>query len=467
MNDLNQSIKLYVVDIEESLINRLRELFYNNSLGIDVIGYSHNFISCVNDMDVVKNADVLLISAFLPDQMGYDLIARIKKYNPNAKVIISVDKNTRNLAEFSREKGANDIIKKPFKIRALIETIYKLMNEHSEEKDHADEEDPFNFHPSHTDAEEENDAKPKRKIFENFEPNDLYSNLMDEREDSEKPQSVVVFYSTGSTGKSTLLVNVAAAISKKSEFKPKICILELNYLFPSIIYKFHQDDLLPGRKNLYDLCEIGGDFDDDFFKQALITHEPTGIKIVHTPMDSSRDPNSLNAENLGHVLTRLKSEFDLILIETGIDLKQDATLFPISIADKTIVLLEPDYASLLHTVSFKTMMEDFEDHSTNFSSKLNFVLNKANERKGISAEALRKQAGINVKVEISDEESIALLTNNGQFFYETPSKASESLLELANIVYPFHSELSLTDNFSDSESKKGGLFSSFFKKKSK
>lgn len=237
----------------------------------------------------------------------------------------------------------------------------------------------------------------------------------------------------------------------------------MNYLFPSIIYKFDDDDLITCRKNVYDLCESGGDIDDELLKQAMITYEPTDIKIIHTPTESNRDPRCFEAENLGYLINKLRSEFDLILIETGSNLKEDATLFPISIADKTIVVLEPDFANLLHTVSFKNTIEQFEDMNDGISSKINFVLNKASDKKGITAESMIKQTGINVKVQIPDDENIPLLTNNGQFFYEKNSKASESLVELAKLIYPFENELSLDNQFTK-KSKKSGFLGSLFKK---
>ena len=117
---MSKFVKLYIVDVEKSTYDRLESLFYSKpELGVKVHGYAHNFVSCINDMPRAKDAEVFLISAFLPDQMGIDLIPKIKDKNPNAKVIVMLQNNTRNLAEPSKEKGADEILQKPYKIKSV------------------------------------------------------------------------------------------------------------------------------------------------------------------------------------------------------------------------------------------------------------------------------------------------------------------------------------------------------------
>ena len=125
----NKKIKVYIVDIEENTIDRLEELFYNNTqLGVKIIGYAYNYNTCINDFARARDADVFLVSAYLPDTMGTELISQIKKVNPKTKVIVMLQKNTRNLAEISKEKGADDFIQKPFRARQLIEKIHEVTN---------------------------------------------------------------------------------------------------------------------------------------------------------------------------------------------------------------------------------------------------------------------------------------------------------------------------------------------------
>jgi len=507
-------IKLYIVDIEEITINRLEELFYNNpQLGIKVVGYAHNYISCINDIERVKNADVLLISAYLPDQMGIDLIAQVKKVNPLAKVIIMITKQTSNLAEVSKAKGADEVITKPFKAKALIDKIEELV-----EREFGDDEEqealtqgyesgggrpitrmnleknedgipfqteesfkpepvgidnPFMETPKNPMAPAMSDQNNRRALFDVYSENPIASNIyMKDRDEDEgeKPNVVAVFTSTSSAGKTTMLVNVAAAIHKESEYKPKICILDFNLLFPSVLYKFHQDDLIMCRKNLYDVVEDINSLDETLIRQALVSHEPTGIQILETPSDVIRDFSRINADSIEHLISYLRSMFDLILIDTSSNIRDDATIFPLTVADKGIVLMEPDLGSLLHTRKFITMMKLFENNLAEpITPKLNFVLNKENPKTGIHVDTIKKTLfNTDVKVQIPEDLNITHLGNNGQFVTDSSSIASKHVMDLARLVYPFEKEFYLSNKKKKTNSStNGSLFGGLFNKKKK
>lgn len=500
-------IKLYIVDIEETTINRLEELFYNNpQLGIKVIGYSHNFNSCVNDLGRAKEADVFLVSAYLPDTMGIDLIEKIKRANPNSKIIIMLEKNTRNLAEVSTDKGAHDIIQKPFKAKQLIEKIQELIEKPSlddvefgsanassnsytdshfqtgnDDEDDAggrkrfkisdsnlannEYDDRSNKQLSTTDNTNKNDRRALFDMYSNTPSNSLYS-LNENEFEGDKPKVVAVFSSTSSSGKTTMLVNVAAAIAEHSEYKPRICILDFNLLFPSVLYKFHQDDLILCRKNIYDLCEDINHLDEELIKQATVTHEPTGIKIVDTPSDVIRDLSRVNASTIEQIITNLKEYYDLILIDTSSNIRDDSTSFPLTIADKAFIFLEPDLASLLHTRKLITMLRVFENNlPEKITEKMTFILNKHNPKTGIHVDTIKKTLFNNeVKIQIPDDTEVTHRSNNGQFVYNLNNATGRSILDLARAVYPLEKELFLNK---PNKSNNGGIFGSLFGGKKK
>src|SRR5690606_38042176 len=113
-----------------------------------------------------------------------------------------------------------------------------------------------------------------RNIFQNPVPN------------AEIPKKVITFSAPKSVGKTSALVNTAVSIVRNSEFEPKIVILDLNLIYPSVVFKFHQDDLIEAKKNIYDLLAEINDLDESLLESALVTHEPTKIKIVNTPFEA-------------------------------------------------------------------------------------------------------------------------------------------------------------------------------------
>jgi len=532
---LSRKIKLYIVDIEEKTVSRLEELLYDNpQLGIKLIGHSHNYTSCVNDLSRAKEADVYLISAFLPDQMGIYLIEKIKKVNPDGKIIIMVSSSTRNQAEVAKEKGADEIILKPFKAKHLIDTIYQLANDtdmdDEDELFGSDESAPYEstsnegvkqrevldvpvssdnlsdfvddeyrdlLEESHEETnaflknydlptrekeepnrkrfdiankeveemdepeeatEEFNYSSPapsspqpssQRSLFDMYADNSLSSNIYQDPDDLEgqKPNFLIVFSSTSSAGKTSLLVNTAVAVNKFSEYKPKICIVDFNLAFPSVLYKFHQDELIMPTRNLFDIVEDKEILDEELIRQALVTHEPTGIKILETPPDAIRDISIINREVIIPLFEKLRGMFDLVLVDTSTNLRSDASTFPLTISDKNIVIMEPDLSSLLHTRKFITMLKTVEGAiGQKFLQKSVYVLNKDNPKTGIHVDTVKKTIHNNsVRLSIPEDVSITHLSNNGQFIIHSNSSIAREIKELARITYPLEKELSLSN----------------------
>ncbi|PGK51503.1 hypothetical protein CN918_27310 [Priestia megaterium] len=533
---LSRKIKLYIVDIEEKTVSRLEELLYDNpQLGIKLIGHSHNYTSCVNDLSRAKEADVYLISAFLPDQMGIYLIEKIKKVNPDGKIIIMVSSSTRNQAEVAKDKGADEIILKPFKAKHLIDTIYQLANDtdiddedelfgseesastedtvlhetpkhrevldvpvHSDDlpdfvdseyrdllDENHDETNAFlknydlptrekeelnrkRFEIANKEVEEiEEPEEPtedynfsspppptsqpssKRSLFDMYADNSLSSNLYQDPDDLEgqKPNFLIVFSSTSSAGKTSLLVNTAIAVNKFSEYKPKICIVDFNLAFPSVLYKFHQDELIMPTRNLFDIVEDKEILDEELIKQALVTHEPTGIKILETPPDAIRDISIINRDVIIPLFEKLRGMFDLVLVDTSTNLRSDASTFPLTISDKNIVIMEPDLGSLLHTRKFITMLKTVEGAiGQKFLQKSIYILNKDNPKTGIHVDTVKKTIHNNsVRLSIPEDVNITHLSNNGQFVIHSNSGIAREIKELARIAYPLEKELSLSN----------------------
>jgi len=481
------------VDLEETIISRLEELFYKNeNLGIKVIGYSYNYNDAMNDLGRARDADVFLISAYLPDTMGYELINPIKRVNPNARIIVMLQTTTRNLASACREKGADDIIQKPFRARQLIETILGTDTSDLEDENQPSSEPvaPVNEieeveSPSDSSYSETPDlyqqefepsfepSTSQRTLYDVYTDNPISSGIYSEDNDfeGEKPNIVCTFVGVGSTGKTTTLVNTAVAIHKASEYKPKICIVDFNLLFPSVAYKFHHDDLIQCKKSIYDLCEDINSLSEELVNEALITHEPTGIQILNTPTEAKEvgKIKYVTHETIERLITQLRSMFDLVLIDTSSDTRSHTTLVPLNISDKAMVILEPDLANLLHTRKFINMMQMFEENlksNGKITSKLNFILNKENNKNFIHVDTIKKTLfNTDIRLTIPEDGNITQLANNGGFVVDNANQTARSMKELARIMYPFDQEMFSFKNKKSNKKNGKNFFKTIFKKK--
>ncbi|GAB6426213.1 hypothetical protein bcgnr5378_29820 [Bacillus cereus] len=527
-----QKIKLYVVDFEKTTIRRTDELFNNYpEYNIKFIGSSHNYSSCLNDYSRWMEADVILISAFLSDMMGTELIQPIRLKNPNAKIIITLKSNTLNQGEEAVKKGADKILTKPIAFGELVSNIYEVMgidpndnnfsdnsseedeeqednlfpkqefytpqapdmvsnylNKHMPDDEDEDEDDEFvanennaansfpqsvdqsshnsqqsnsqpfqtfvssnqqqhssmappTFTPPSLDSINEDDQKfsiprEKEQLFET--PKHKFQIQNDDDFQGNKPNHLVVFSSAMSSGKTTLLTNVAIAVHRFSQYKPKICIVDFNLLFPSVQLKYNQTDFTLAKKNIYELIEDIEDLSDDLVNQALIEHEPTGIKILNTPRNVLR-ATEINNFIIEKLFTHLRSMFDLILVDTSSNIELPSNTYPIVISDKNFIITEPEVTSVVHTQRLCSLIRTLESSTgRNILNKTHLVLNKQKSKPLIEIEDIKSTiAHGDIRFIIPEDAKILEHGNNALSVIDYPSVSTKYIKELARAVYPF------------------------------
>ena len=450
---MSRMIKLYIVDSERTNIDRLEDYFIKRSdLNVHVIGYAYTRAQFMNDLNQAKNADIFLISAYLPDILGVDMLQDMKN-DPNLKnikTIVTIDKNTRNLASLAVEKGADFTLQIPYGVGQLLDMFHELLSEgnepsesetdkRTERKTYSSFEETFEFG-----KQEEVDSAPKRRpLIEMVQKNPILEAINEEKEletVEDNPKVTAVFTSTGGSGKTTMLVNVAYTIWKHAKNKPSICIVDLDLLFPSVLYKFLQEDLVPCQKDIYDISEDLNYLDEEMLKNALVEHQPTGIYILNTPIDpeSIHKSGLVKAEHIEKILVHLQNMFDVILIDTSTNITDDTTLFPLQVADVAVMVFEPDLASLLSTRKFLYVLKELEKTTkSNFIEKSVFILNKESETNTVHNDTIVPLLYDNeVHLRIPEDKQITYLSNNGKFIVDNPSPASVPIFELAKKIYP-------------------------------
>jgi MinD-like ATPase involved in chromosome partitioning or flagellar assembly/DNA-binding NarL/FixJ family response regulator len=493
--EVNNKIKLYIVDYEEQEINHIEELFYKMPhLGVSLIGYSHNYNHCLSNVAVARKADVFIISAHLPDQMGYDLIPEIKRVNPSVKIIVKVDKNTRNLVESVLEKGADETIFKPYSMKKLLEKISIVtgvdVEEEADSQQYEEEvkkpnrqtiqveyssitEDSKPVHeenevPEYEDVtgrvqykdlnQGQNDyqedyyqyeehkkvtQKPKRALFDAYSKNPITEALSSPEENVyiDKPKVVCTFTSAGGTGKTALIANVAAAIHKYAANKPRICIVDFNLLFPSIIFKFHLEDIIECKRDIYDLSEDVNHLDEELIRQSIKIHYPTGINILNTPFDpeSIHKSGMVTVDAIEQIIVHLKEMFDVILIDTSTNIKDDTTIFSVQMADKGVLVFEPDLANLMNTKKYMHILEEFEKTLDEaLLSKMIMTLNKENPKSSVRMDTIKTLLlGKTVDIRIPEDIEFTHLSNSGRFVINENTVSAGAVIELAKAIYPF------------------------------
>lgn len=486
----NNRVKLYIVDPNPSFIDKIEGVLFDKSeVGIDVVGSTTKISDFTADPNK-KKADVFLLSANLPDGTGLKLID-ILKSNPDCMstpIIFTIDKQTRNAAAQAQAKGVDAIFQKPFQFPKLVDTVFALTKnsqpgpesnfepQSQPQKDSFPDwntgqtKDEFNIPSNNNDFLEDlnnhsndfmnnfynnpdsltknqpkafNEELHSDNMFQKINNNPLLNTQehnFQEKQQTPAVKSIITFASTSSTGKTSVLVNTAYAIKQYAKTPPSICIVDLNLLFPCAAFHFSKDELVSAKKDIYDLCADLNYLNEDLLKEALHYHQPSGIHILNTPAEPEflHQVNSIKAEQIERLIVHLRDVFDVILIDTSNVITDDLVLYPMQLADKNIIVLEPNYLNVMNVNKFFYVLEKLEDSlKEDIINKTHIILNRESKDKSIHSETTRNfLKNKEFIVTIPEDHTFLDFANRGKFIIDSPdAMASRSIFELANFLY--------------------------------
>lgn len=117
--------KILIVDDDAELRQTLADILGEAGYGTDVA------VSGSEALEKVVSAefDIALLDMMMPGRDGIDVLVELRKIRPRTRVIMITAFATIENAVTSIKKGASDYISKPFKIRELITTVKRVIEE--------------------------------------------------------------------------------------------------------------------------------------------------------------------------------------------------------------------------------------------------------------------------------------------------------------------------------------------------
>lgn len=494
--------KVFIVDNSVYTIEKLEQVFYTykNEFQLELIGSARTFSETVEKKaNIATKADVFLIAMVLPDKNGYELIHYIKRnINPKAKFIAMATENTKSLLDKAMKAGSDAHLIKSFSAKEAVQKIYDVLGmnfyqamelvenqggrktsikkevlrktkpkkeskirKRKEEKVIVEDEVEEIIEPKVENVEDVvEEIEEDLKYEDIYKPNYEYYDDEPSYRYRKKPQTkVFTFLSAKSSGRTTALVNVAAEISKNSEFKPKTIILDFDLLYPTVFYKFKEEELIKAKKNIYDLIEDIEILDEQIILDACHIHEKTNLHILNTPYKMLKDPDALSQNDIKLLIEEIKKYFDVILIDAAGSVDDATTMVPILLSDKNLIFFNSEITSLLHTRKLVDILKRMEEKAeVEILNNSYFILNELNEEEDyITFEQIKEAVSnfdenieFNLPLYIPKDDKLNYYSVIGQLAVlveETiPKKkgknisAKEKYKELAALLYPMFSQ---------------------------
>ncbi len=120
----NSIIKVFVVDDHDLIGIGIKQLF-SKTENVKLAGFANSGKEALEKFQLLK-PDITILDVYLPDINGSDLIKKIKKNNPSAKIIIHSAYVESNTVVKCFKNGAMGYVPKDSKPKDLLEAIYTV-----------------------------------------------------------------------------------------------------------------------------------------------------------------------------------------------------------------------------------------------------------------------------------------------------------------------------------------------------
>lgn len=123
-------MNILIIDDNETILDIIKQsLLYKSSHDITTM---HSGVDGLKEFTENPDKYDLVISDMkMPNVDGIELIQRIKKINPNTKIIGMSGGGVFDYLQLAKEFGADDLIYKPFSVDELIERIDSVIQKKS------------------------------------------------------------------------------------------------------------------------------------------------------------------------------------------------------------------------------------------------------------------------------------------------------------------------------------------------
>lgn len=214
-------------------------------------------------------------------------------------------------------------------------------------------------------------------------------------------QLITVFSPKGGVGKTTLAVNLAIALSEKKT--KRVCVVDLDLAFGDIAITLQ---LIPAR-TIADAAHFEAGLDFDVLEPLLTSHS-TGISALVAPVQPDAK-DSISPPLVGRILDMLKANFDYVVVDTAPTF-DEFVLQAFDCTDTLILVTTLDVPTLKNV---KIAVETLD--LLNFpKSRRRLVLNRADDRVGLSADEVETTLAMRVDAAIPTSAQVANATNAGE-----------------------------------------------------
>ena len=371
------TIRVIIVDDVRETRDNIRKLLQFES-DIEVAGVAttgREGIQLARDV----TPDVVLMDINMPDMDGITATENILKEIPHIQIVILSVQGDPNYMRRAMLAGARDFLTKPPMVDELIAAIRRAGRMAHEEKQ-------------------------KGEDRHSADKGGLAGRAEFARQAASYGKVIVVYSPKGGVGCTTLATNLAVTLH--NDETPTV-VIDGNLQFGDLTIVLNER----GKNSIVDLAPRADELDTEIVEDVLITHRPTGVKILAAPQRPEHAEN-ISGDQFGKILAYLRRLYTYVIVDAESALS-DIVLSAFDASSMVILVANQDIPS----INDARLFLDLTDAIGIDRERVLFVLNKYDKRIAITPESI----GENLRKEISviipaDERAVLPSVNRGSPF---------------------------------------------------
>jgi pilus assembly protein CpaE len=366
-----EKIRILIVDdIPETRENLRKLLFFESD--IDVVGAAIDGEEGIQ-LAVELQPDIVLMDINMPGVDGITASERISQQVPFCQIIMMSVQGEADYLRRSMLAGAREFLIKPFSSDELVSSIRRV----------------YQLGASRRQAMPTMVESPSAGSS-TVEPGRLTAGKI-----------VSVFSAKGGVGCSTVAVNVAIALQQNAASKVAVVDTSLQFGDVGVLLNLYAS------RTIADLASLSDELDNELISDVFIAHSSGVQALLAPPRPEVAD--TVTPALVTDVLERLRSQFDIIMVDTG-SVLDDVVLNVLDVSDKIIVVTTPEIPAIKNAKLFFEVTEALEYDR----ERVMFVLNKADKRINIRAEDIESNIKYKIEGQLPlDERSVTTAVNQG------------------------------------------------------
>jgi len=239
-------------------------------------------------------------------------------------------------------------------------------------------------------------------------------------------QVLTVFSTKGGAGKSVLSTSLAVALAMRSD-KP-VCLVDADLQFGDVAVMLK----LTPHHTIVDAVAVLDRMDPPLLESLLVTHEPSGLKVMPAPLEPAF-ADQVGAAEMVAIVEMLRSFCSFVIVDTPAYFN-DVVLGLVEVSDKVMLIAGMDIPNIKNV---KIGLQTLRLLNTPME-KLLLVLNRANSKVKLDIGEVERTLQIKADILIPSDVVVPQSVNKGEpvVLHSPKSGVSKSIQSLADMFLP-------------------------------